>query len=414
MKKIRRWKYLDKIYKALEKEKLVLLLWPIQVGKTTLLLTIKEETNLPVYYYSFEDEFSRLEFKNKLDFINFFQTTLNVDFYSDGLFLLDEFQYVKQNTKILKSLYDDKEIKIKFIVTCSWIWSMKEDQSSLVGRWEEIFVWGFDFFEFLETKWLNLKDFKIENYTFSLENVFFDYYKEFIKYGAYPAVVLAKSQEEKILNLQKIIQKYIEKDVWFFLLGQELIDFKKFFIYLTWWIWNLVKVEAISDYLWIKVNTVKKFLNILDKTLFIHFVYPFFTDKSKEYTKHPKIYFHDIGVINFLNKNFNNLDYCKLNENMIFTELLKNKLFNSDEIKIYKKISKSEIDFIYDGLTRFVPIEVKSNNSIQIPKIFYSFEKQYWEKVNFYVRTTQNKLEIKNLDSKKIYFIPNYLVGKIF
>ena len=120
-----------------------------------------------------------------------------------------------------------------------------------------------------------------------------------------------------------------------------------------------------------------------------------------------------MGIINFLSKNFNSFDYGKLNENLVLTELLKNRLFNSDEIKTYKKISKSEIDFIYDGLTRFVPIEVKSNNSLQIPKIFYSFEKQYWEKVSFYVRTTQSKWKEKILNEKKVYFVPNYLVWKI-
>jgi hypothetical protein len=56
---------------------------------------------------------------------------------------------------------------------------------------------------------------------------------------------------------------------------------------------------------------------------------------------------------------------------------LKNKQFNTDEIKIYKKTSKSEIDFIYDGYLNFVPIEVKSTNTKSIPKIFYSFEKDY-------------------------------------
>jgi hypothetical protein len=40
----------------------------------------KEIQNLPTFYYSFEDEFSKLEFINKQDFINYFETVLKIDF----------------------------------------------------------------------------------------------------------------------------------------------------------------------------------------------------------------------------------------------------------------------------------------------------------------------------------------------
>ncbi len=414
MKIFRRSKYLDKIYKHLEKEKLILLLWPRQVGKTTLLHLIEKEFNhLPTYYYSFEDEFSRLEFANKQDFVSYFQTTLNIDFFKPGLLLLDEIQYVRQNAKILKSLYDDKNIKLKLIVTGSGIWTTKQDSSSLVGRWVEIFVWWFDFFEFLEYKGLNVQNFSLQNFSSSLATTFEKYYEEYLLFGGYPAVITALSKEEKILNLEKIIKKYIDKDIAFFLSGEELIDFKKFFSYFVSQIGNLVKVESIANYLWIKTKSVKKFLEVLRVTLFVQFCYPFYQDKQKEYSSHPKVYFHDIWVLNFLKKNFDFVDYGIANEHFVANELLKNRLFNSDEIKIYKKTSKSEIDFIYDGLTKFVPIEVKSNSSLSIPKIYYSFDETYGNKVSFYVKTTRNILAQKTLNNKKIYFVPNFLISKI-
>lgn len=119
----RRKKYLDKIYASLEREKLVLLLGTRQVGKTTLLEIVQKELPGKVYYYSFEDDFSKIEFATKTEFISYFTLSLGVDFHTEGIFLIDEFQYVKDGEKILKSLYDDKEIRLKFVVTGSGLWT---------------------------------------------------------------------------------------------------------------------------------------------------------------------------------------------------------------------------------------------------------------------------------------------------
>ena len=413
MNNFRRWIYLDKIFNTLKKEKLILLVWPRQVGKTTLLKILQNELKEKTYYYSFEDEFEKLSYSNKTEFISFFQTILWVDFYSKGILMLDEFQYVFWWNKILKSLYDDNKVKLKIIATGSWMWNLKEDNSSLVWRWEEIFVYPFSFFEFIEIKWYNLTNFSINSYNDLLAKYFSKAYEEFLIFGWYPAVVLAQTKQEKIKNLEKIIKKYIEKDISFFLSEQDFINFKKFFLYFVSQIWNLIKKESIANYLWIKTKKVEKYLMILEKTLFLSFAYPFFKNKQKEYSQAPKAYFVDVGIVNFLKKNFEFIDFWINNEHFIFNELQKSKQYNQDEIKIYKKLSKSEIDFIYDGLEKLIPIEVKSSNSLAIPKIFYSFEKDYWEKVNFYVKTTKTVFDKTKIEDKDLLFIPNFLISKI-
>jgi predicted AAA+ superfamily ATPase len=131
----RRTKYLDKIYASLAREKLILLLGTRQVGKTTLLQMLQRELAGNTYYYSFEDDFSKMEFATKADFMNYFTLSLGVDFGSEGTFLIDEFQYVKDGEKILKSLYDDRDIRLKFVVTGSGLWTYGTDnKGSLVGR----------------------------------------------------------------------------------------------------------------------------------------------------------------------------------------------------------------------------------------------------------------------------------------
>jgi predicted AAA+ superfamily ATPase len=192
-----------------------------------------------------------------------------------------------------------------------------------------------------------------------------------------------------------------------------LIDFKKFFVYLHSQIGNLLKKEAIGEYLGIKTRYIEDFLYILEKTLFISRAYPFFTDKSKEYSALPKFYFSDVGVLNFIEKSF---DYRENNgkilENFIFNELEKNKKFGSDSIKIYKKLSKSEIDFVYDGLDMCIPIEVKSGNKDVTPKIFFSFEEEYGQKTTGYILTNNSALEKKAVGDKELAVIPNWYVGR--
>jgi len=411
----RRKKYLDKIYKSLKKEKLILLLWTRQVWKTTILETLKKELIWKVYFYSFEDDFFQQEFESKQNFIDYFSLKLWIDFYKKWFFLIDEFQYVNNWEKILKSIYDDKNIKLKLIVTGSWLWTYWEKNKwTLVWRWEEIFIYQFDFFEFLEFKWLNTEIISFSNIKDSTNSIIIPYFNEFINFWWYPAVVKTKTKDQKIIELEKIITRYIDRDISFFIEKNEIINFKIFFMYLHTQIWNLIKKEAISKYLWIKIKHIEKYLTLLEKTMFISRVYPFFRKKSKEYSCLPKFYFTDVWILNFLEKSF---DFRENNwrviENFVFNELEKNKYFNSDQIKIYKKITKSEIDFIYDWLKKMVPIEVKSWNKKNIPKIFSSFEKDYNKLTDLYIITTSNLSKKLDIDWKKVFFIPNYFIWKM-
>ena len=335
------------------------------------------------------------------------------DVEAGEVIFIDEFQFVKYWEKILKSLYDDKTIKLKIIVTWSWLWTYSDDNKwTLVWRWKEIFIYSFDFLEFIDYKWLKINTLKLNNLSKTIIKSIEPYYKEYLNFGWYPAVVTSRTKEEKIEELEKIVSRYLDRDISFFLSKKELIDFKKFFSYIYSQIWNLVKKEAIWDFLWIKVRYINKYLNILEKTMFISRSYPYFQDKSKEYSSLPKIYFSDVWVINFLEKSFNfRENNWKIVENFAFNELQKNKQFNTDEIKIYKKLSKSEIDFIYEWYENFIPIEIKSWNKKSIPKIFVSFWEDYDSKITKYIVTTNSFFKAKFIKDKKVVFIPNSLLG---
>ncbi len=102
-------------------------------------------------------------------------------------------------------------------------------------------------------------------------------------------------------------------------------------------------------------QTVKKYLDAMEKSYLIYRVLPFFTNKKKEIVKQPKLYFVDTGLKNIITKTFDaNID-GKLFENYVLTQLLKIG-FNP---KYWRTKTKTEVDFIVEIDNRVIPIEVK-------------------------------------------------------
>jgi len=372
--------YLNRIKKALETEKLVVLYGQRQVGKTTLMEILLNDKSLvwPKKYFSFED-ISRRSFLSKQEFVDFLSFKLWIDFTKDGYLFLDEVQYVENIVGLLKAIYDDKNYKIKIIASGSWMWNIPTwAWSSLVGRWEEIVVYPFSFEEFLGIKWINTDYLSKEKYSQIIWEEIFPLYQEYLIWWGYPEVIKAKTEEEKQKELSKIIKRFFEKDVSFWFAKDDFVEFEKIYFYLYQNVGNLLKVERISDLTWIWVKKIKKYLTFLKRSLVIFEVKPYFQDKTKEIFSLPNMYLSDLGIFSFLWKNYwdKTMDW-KVIENFVFLELLKNN--ENAEIKFYKKKNGTEIDFILENWNgKIIPIEVKSSNSLAIPKIFYSFEKDYW------------------------------------
>lgn len=410
-----RIKYLNKIKEVLKNEKLLVLYWQRQVWKTTLMkILIKdEELKWIKKYFSFED-FQKRSFKSKQEFVDFLSFKLNIDFTKDWFLFLDEVQYVENIVGILKSIFDDENFKIKIIATGSWMWNIPvKAWSSLVWRWEEIFVYPFSFEEFLWIKWINTDFLNLEKYSEIIWDEIFDFYREYLIWWGYPEVIKAKTEEKKQKELQKIIKRFFEKDVNFWFAKDDFIEFEKIYFYLYQNVWNLLKIEKISDITWIWVKKIKKYLTFLKRSLVIFDVNPYFQNKTKEIFSQPNMYLSDLWIFSFLWKNFwDKIMDWKIIENFIFLELQKN--FSNFEIKFYKKKNWTEIDFILENWDwKIIPIEVKSNDNLTIPKIFYSFKKDFDEKINFFVRTTKKNLSEKKVEDKKILFVPNFLVWYI-
>lgn len=412
----KRKKYLDQLYSYLEKEKLIIIYWARQVGKTTLIKTVLGDDNIvqTKIYINFDDIYEK-SFKTKNDFITYVWFNYNVDFYSEWILFLDEVQTIENIEQILKSLYDDDTIKLKIVATWSWLWQIKELWSSLVWRVKQIWVYPFSFYEFLEYKWVDVSYLTKDRYQSFMFDKIEPYLKEYYTFWAYPAVINENTKEDKISKLSEIIDIYLKKDVAFFLSGSEIINFRKIFSYLSNNISSILNINDLSSYLSISRDKVIYYLDILEKSFLLHTVFPFYSDSRKEYSKQPEFYLNDLWIINYFKNDFWAGDFrWELIENFAYLEILKNKNMFSDEVKTYNKINWSEIDFIYCyKVWWIVPIEIKLKNRDVIPKIFSSFTKNYTKEIKFLIKTTTSELVVRQLDEFDVYIIPFWMVWEL-
>jgi predicted AAA+ superfamily ATPase len=81
-------------------------------------------------------------------------------------------------------------------------------------------------------------------------------------------------------------------------------------------------------------------------------VRPFFTNKRKEITKTPKVFFEDVGLRNGVINNFNPLsqrvDKGAIVENFVFSQLSKENDL-SQKISFWRSQAKNEVDFFPAG-----------------------------------------------------------------
>ncbi len=398
--------YINQILEDLKKEKLILLVWSRQVWKTTLLYTLEEKLVWKKIYINLEDYFWKT-FETKESFLQFLAFEKWIDLKEEWFLFLDEVQYLKNPESLLKALYDDISIKTKVIATGSRFWGQKKLGSSLVGRWKIIFVKTLSFLEFLELKWKN-PDF-LENIDFSLIQNFLE---EYLIFGWYPAVVLAFSKEDKIRELKKIIDRFIEKDFLYFMQSNDLIDFKKIFQYLSLNIGNIIKTGKVTQELSISSYKIKSFLKFLWDSYLIKNVPPFFSDNSKEFSSQEEYMFLDLWLLNYIKWSFDpNLSDWKLNENFVYIQC--NDINLENKVYYYNKKNGTEIDFILEKLNKkIVPIEVKSSDKLTKPRSFEPFLEAYSSQIDSFVLTTKSYIWSDYIWEKPFLFYPNYLIEK--
>lgn len=344
-----------KIYPVLEnhlsKKQVTVITGLRRVGKSTALkyLYDKAETSNKIYLDLERIENQNIFLQNSYKDIERSLELLGFDFSQPGIIGLDEIQMSKNSSSVIKALYD--EYGVKFIVTGSSSFYLKNHFSeSLAGRKRIFEMYPLDFEEFLQFKEVNTKNIQKEKFKTFLPT-YYDLYKskyeEFIRFGGFPEVVLANTEDDKTAYLKDILNSHIELDVK--LLGDVSSSdvLYKLILLLANRVGSKMDYSKIANLLGINRLKVKEYILLLEYTYLIKTIKPFTKGIDKEITKQPKIFFADTGL----------LQICgQTSSGAIFENVVAHQLALIGELNYYEKSSGTEIDFILD---KKIAIEVK-------------------------------------------------------
>ena len=411
--------YLEKIQQTFnDKERILFLVWGRQVGKTTLLKSLIEFGLIPQeksFFLNWDELFE--EFQNAEQFLEYLKIKYGFDMENIEYFIIDEFHFIKNIWLILKNLIDGirlKKYNFKLICSGSGSWySFLWKNDALTGRYEVLKVYPFTFGEFLDFKWFKYYDISLENITLFADDLL-AYFKEYQLFWGYPKVVTTKDSLQKKQILAEIFDSYLTKDVWFFLKWDEIFNFKRFLKLLVENIGSLVSVDVLVQKMWLGRYIVEKFLFIFNNTFIWKELGGLKTGFVEwEVVKKRKIYFYDLGLLNYL-WDFT-FDKGKIIENFVFTQIMPY-LKNFEQIFYRRRRTGAEIDFVIsDKIEKKVSlIEVKSGNKDNIPKAILNFLK--FKKIDFdkIIITTEKLYKTRQENNKTIVFVPYVGVEKVF
>lgn len=351
---------LDQLKKHLPKKEISLVLGPRQAGKTTLILKLKKELERQerkTAYFNLD----RLEdfelFRTQKSLLEKIKFELGGE---KAFIFIDEIQRLKNAGLFLKGLYDYLP-PYKFIVTGSGSLELKENiVEPLTGRKKVFYLYPLSFAEFFRFKTgRETKDFaKFSRLNkVSTERIL----EEYLIFGGYPRVVLAKTKSEKQESLEEIYQSYLERDVKALLGVEKDLAYQHLVRYLAAETGSLFKKSEVARNLGINIKTLNRYLFLLEKTFVIKIVRPFYKNPTKELTKTPKLYFVDLGLRNFtigrLTSFFQRDDRGKIFENFVFRQILdKTPPFG---VWFWRTDTGAEVDFVLQE-KEILPIEAKA------------------------------------------------------
>ena len=253
---------------------------------------------------------------------------------------LDEMQLAPDCPSVIKYLSDHH--KIKFIVTGSSSYYLKNLFSeSLSGRKKLFELYPLDFEEFLTFKEIpfSQRDWKEGRFNSLEYSRLSSYYEEYIRFGGFPQVVLAKSEADKRDLLSDIMSSYVNIDI------RTLADFSdernlySLAKLLAGRVGSRVEYSKLSRLTGLSRPTVNNYVSFFEKTYLIHTVPVYTKSVDREIVKSRKLYFCDTGLANIL---------AELSGGAQFENTLFNQLAKLGQVQYYALKTGQEIDFILD------------------------------------------------------------------
>ncbi len=242
---------------------------------------------------------------------------------------IDEVQNNEYWAQTVKTVYDTQK-KVKIILSGSTSALLKgEGGTRLSGRYFHSILYPLSFKEFLEFK-------KIKKPTITEKNLLFE---EYLKYGAFPRVVLETKPELKQELLKNYFQTIYLKDIVY---PHKIRNNKEVFDLLYFILSNVGKMFSytnIAKSLGITTPTVKEYMNYAEDSYLLHTITKYDKSVKKQMANPKKTYCIDTGMANSVSFRFLE-DKGRLLENLVYLAL---KRKHED---IYYHKDRYECDFL--------------------------------------------------------------------
>ncbi|KEO75709.1 ATP-binding protein [Anditalea andensis] len=322
----------DKIISSCFNGKIIILLGPRQVGKTTLLKEIVRKLNVSSVWFNADeadilDAFSSAVTSSQL---------IQLIGANNKLVIIDEAHQISDIGRKLKLIFDNRP-DIQIIATGSSAFDLQNQTAEpLTGRKNTFYLFPISFKETV-------------NHTSLIEA------KRLLDsrliYGFYPEIVNNPGNEKEILV--EIAQSYLYKDVLQMDSIRKPSHIEKLLKALAFQVGSEVSYHELAQLIGnIDTATVEKYLDLLEKAFVIFKLPAFSRNLRNEIKKGKKYYFFDNGIRNVLISNFSlpemRLDKGALWENFLISERLKLNAYNRNYVNTYfwRTHDKAEIDYI--------------------------------------------------------------------
>ena len=365
---------IKKSIKEIEKDfPVVMITGPRQVGKTTLLKMIKEESKEKINYVSLDELTIRtLAIEDPELFLRTYKTPL----------IIDEFQYAPQLLSYIKIIVDNKRFEnlkddnVKsnglFYLTGSQAFqTMKNVSESLAGRVGILDLYGLTTRE-IEQKQENyfIPDLKIlENKEKTKKLNTIELYEKIIK-GAYPELYRNQNVDRKKF-FETYITTYIERDIRQLINVQDEVKFLKFISNIAARTGQELNMADICSETGITSMTGDNWLSILTNTRLVYLLHPYSNNNIARIVKKPKIYFMDTGLACYLVGYLDAETLAKstysgaIFETYVISEIIKSYANNGMDARkyfyYYRDNNGKEIDLLIIFDNTVYPIEIKKS-----------------------------------------------------
>jgi predicted AAA+ superfamily ATPase len=341
------------IEKRFFKEKVILVIGPRQVGKTTLInALLKDKEHL---FLNGDDPATR-------DVLQAISTIkLKALIGKHQYIFIDEAQRIP-NIGITLKLINDQFKKVQLLVSGSSTLEINnKTQEPLTGRKFEYHLFPISWEEFELHEGYLLAEQQLETR---------------LIYGMYPDVITNPSDAS--LVLKELASSYLYKDVLSLTSIRKPLLLEKLLKALALQLGSEVSFNELATLLEIDKNTVSKYIQLLEQAFIIFQLSSFSRNQRNEIKNNRKIYFYDNGIRNMIINNLNPFelrnDKGALWENFLISERIKRQTYYQQIGSRYfwRNVQKQEIDYIEDagGEIHAYEFKWKSGGRNKIPKSF--------------------------------------------